>query len=112
LIGIATDEVARTDIDPIQLRWAGLPRSRSFEPLDLRRGQREFVNVLVLLERNRWRIVTFEDDDFDPGFPTELPADRSHDLQVAMFADNVDTAVRHLVVDTGEGGSAAAVSLR
>ena len=111
LIGIETDGVARTDIDPVQLRWADA-RSRSFEPLDLRRGQREFLNVLVLSEQDRWRIVTFEDDDFDPGFPTEFPAVRSHQLQVAVFADNADTAVRRLVVDAGEGGSLAAVSLR
>jgi hypothetical protein len=112
LIGIATDGVARTDVDPVQLRWAGLPRSRSFEPLDLRRGQREFLNVLVLSERNRCRIVTFEDEDFDPGFPTEFPADRSHDLQVAVFADNANTAVTHIVVDAAAGGSAASVSSR
>src|SRR5262252_3568133 len=88
LLGLTTDGVARADVDPIQLRWAGLPRSKAFEPIDLRRDQREFLNVLLLEEGARWRIVTFEDQDFDPGFSTELAPDHEHVLRVAVFADN------------------------
>jgi hypothetical protein len=97
LLGLTTDGVARADVDPVQLRWAGLPRSKAFEPVDLRRDQREFLNVLVLEEETRWRIVTFEDKDFDPGFSTELAPDREHRLRVAVFADNAATATRDLV---------------
>jgi hypothetical protein len=97
LLGLTTDGLARADVDPIQLRWAGLPRSQAFEPIDLRRGQREFLNVLVLEEGARWRIVTFEDQDFDPGFSTELAPDQEHVLRVAVFADNAETAVCALV---------------
>jgi hypothetical protein len=108
LLGLTTDGVARADVDPVQLRWAGLPRSKAFEPVDLRRDQREFLNVLVLEEETRWRIVTFEDPDFDPGFSTELAPDREHSLRVAVFADNAETATRALVA----GMRGSAISLR
>ena len=91
LIGLTTDGVRRRDVDPLQLRWAGLPLSRSFEPIDLRRDQREYLNVLLLCAGTRWRIVTFEDEDFDPGFDVELTPDHEHVLQIAVFADNAVT---------------------
>jgi hypothetical protein len=97
LLGLTTDGGARSDVDPIQLRWAGLPRSKAFEPVDLRRDQREFLNVLVLEKGARWRIVTFEDQDFDPGFSTELEPDHEHVLRVAVFADNAATGICALV---------------
>jgi hypothetical protein len=98
LIGLTTDNVARADIDPLQLRWAALPRSRAFNPIDLRRDQREFLNVLVLEEQEaRWRIVTFEDPDFDPGFSTDLLPAQEHVLRVAVFADNASTTTCSLV---------------
>jgi hypothetical protein len=53
--------------------------------------------VLVLDEGTRWRIVTFEDRDFDPGFSTELAPDHEHALRVAVFADNAMTATCALV---------------
>jgi hypothetical protein len=81
LTGIATDGVPRADVDPVQLRWAGVPPSRYFDPVGVRRGQREFVNVLYLREGSRWRIVTFDDADFIPGFTTELAAHRHHVLR-------------------------------
>jgi hypothetical protein len=99
LTGIATDDAPRRDVDPVQLRWAGMPRSRSFEPIDLRPGQREFLNVLVREGGERWRIVTFEDPDFDPGFATELVVSQVHVLRVAVFADNAETVVSTLQVD-------------
>jgi hypothetical protein len=97
MISLTSDGVERPDVDPIQLRWAGVPRSRSFDPVDLRRDQREFLNVLVLNEARRWRLVTFEDPDFDPGFSTELTPDQQHVLKVAVFSDNADTTTRFLV---------------
>jgi hypothetical protein len=97
LFSLATNGVVRPDVDPLQLRWAGVPRSRAFDPFDIRRGQREFLNILVLHEGARWRIVTFEDSDFDPGFPTELQPDFEHILKVAVFADNADTTSRDLI---------------
>jgi hypothetical protein len=109
LIGLATDGAARPDVDPLQLRWAGVPRSRAFDPVDLRRDQREFLNVLALEAGARWRLVTFEDPDFDPGFATELPPDREHVLRVALFADNAATATCALVARVGAEG---AVTLR
>jgi hypothetical protein len=38
LTGIATDGVPRADVDPVQLRWAGVPPSRYFDPVDVRRA--------------------------------------------------------------------------
>jgi hypothetical protein len=73
LISVTTDGEVRSDVDPVQLRWAGLPRSRAFDPVDLRREQREYLNVLYLRDGDAWRLVTFEDPDFDPGFAVDLP---------------------------------------
>jgi hypothetical protein len=97
-MGSSTDGVARTDIDPVQLSWAGVPRSESFEPVDLRRGQREFVTALFRIEGSRWRIDTFRDSDFFPGFSTELPLDRYHVVRIALFTDNAETVARSLEV--------------
>ena len=91
IISLTTDGALRPDVDPLQLRWAGVPRSRSFAPIDIRHDQREYLNVLVLHGRSSWRIVTFEDPDFDPGFDTELSPDQEHVLQVAVFSDNAVT---------------------
>lgn len=98
LTSLRTNGVLRTDVDPVQLRWAGVPRLRSFEPVDLRRGQREFLNVVYLVEGSRWRIDTYSEPDFHPGFTTEFPSDGEHAVEVAIFADNAATAVRALAI--------------
>ena len=73
--------------------------------MDLRRGQREYLNVLCLLDGSRWRLVTFEDPDFDPGFVTELPVGERHLVQISVFADNAGTVTRSLVAEShSEGG--------
>jgi hypothetical protein len=71
-----------TDVDPVQPRWAGVPRSISFEPIDIRPGQREYPNVL-----------------FQPGFTTQLDINQPHRVRIALFADNTDTIERELPVD-------------
>jgi hypothetical protein len=105
LTEVWTDGSLRIDIDPVQLRWAGVPRSRSFDPFDVRRGQREFLDVLYLHDRDNWKIVTFEEADFDPGFTTELVTDRAHLLHVSVFADNANTVSRKLSVALGSDGA-------
>jgi hypothetical protein len=67
LINVTTEVEVQADVDPVQLRWAGLPRSRAFDSVDLRREQREYLNVLYLRDGDAWRLVTFEDPDFDQG---------------------------------------------
>jgi hypothetical protein len=104
LTSLRTNGMLRTDVDPVQLRWAGVPRSRSFEPVDLRRGQREFLNVVYLVEGSRWRIDTYSEPDFDPGFTTELPADGEHVVDLALFADNAATAAFSLEISSREPG--------
>ncbi len=81
----------REDVDPVQLRWAGLPRSQAFRPIEIRPGQREYLNVLLLADGGAWRLVTFEDPDFDPGFATELDVRQQHRLRVAVFSANAPT---------------------
>jgi hypothetical protein len=112
LLAVATDGATRRDVDPIQLRWAGVPRSQSFHPIDLRRGQREFLNVLFLDRNGQWHITTFEDSDFDPGFPTELTANSHHVLEIAVFSDNAETILRVLVSDTTGDVGGPQLSLR
>ena len=73
LISVTTNGELRRDADPVQLRWAGVPRSRVFRSNGRSRDQREYLNVLYLPDGSDWRMVTFEDPDFDPGFATSLP---------------------------------------
>jgi hypothetical protein len=112
MISVTTDGALRPDVDPIQLRWAGVPRSRSFDAIDLRRDQREFLNVLSLQQGGRWKIVTFEERDFDPGFSTAILPDHEHILQIAVFSDNADTTTRYLVATVQEDTGEIALSLR
>jgi hypothetical protein len=99
LIAVASDDEVRRDVDPVQLRWAGMPRSLAFHAMDVRRGQREYLKVLCLRDGSRWRLVTFEDPDFDPGFVTDLPIDERHVIRISVFADNADTVTRSLVAE-------------
>ncbi len=99
IIRVTTDGAVREDVDPLQLRWAGVPRANAFRPLDIRRRQREFLNVLFLRAMARWEIVTYADEDFDPGFSTELKAAQEHVLDLAIFSDNADTATQSLVAN-------------
>jgi hypothetical protein len=108
LVGLDTDHALRPDIDPVQLRWAGLPRSRSFEPIDIRPGQREYLNVAFRPTGDDWFIDTFSDADFDPGFPIHLPSRQLHVLSVALYADNAETsAVALRIEETGTGPAVA-----
>jgi hypothetical protein len=111
LLGLTTDGVVRADVDPLQLRWAGVPRSRAFDPVDVRPGQREFLNVLALEAGARWRLVTFEDPDFDPGFATELAPDREHALRVAVFADNAAASAGVLIARVAAADGAVRLRL-
>lgn len=104
LIGVKTGDSPRIDIDPLQLRWAGVPRSISIQPVNLRRGQHDFLNILFC-EGAKWKIDTYQDPDFDPGFATALPVDRRHRLEVAVFADNAEPQTLSLTVDDLEGSA-------
>ena len=104
LIAVATDGEVRRDVDPVQLRWAGLPRARAFDPIDLRRSQREYLNVLYAPAESRVELVTFDDPDFDPGFLTELPLDHRHAMQISVFADNAETVTRSLLFEPARQG--------
>ena len=109
---LATDRQVRADVDPVQLRWAGLPRSRAFDDVDLRRDQREFVNALFVPEGGPGRIVTFEGEDFDPGFPLDLDAGHEHVLELAVFSDDAETTRASLVIDARGSERRPRMSLR
>src|SRR5215831_10472981 len=91
LLTVSTDGRPRPDVDPVQLRWAGVPRSRAFDAIDLGRGQREYLNVLYLPNGADWHLVTFQDPDFDPGFATDLPLNGRHMLEISVFSNNAGT---------------------
>jgi hypothetical protein len=99
LLTVNTDGQPRQDVDPVQLRWAGVPRSRAFDALDLGRGQREYLNVLYLPDAADWHFVTFQDPDFDPGFATDLPLDGRHFIELSVFSSNADTATESLIAE-------------
>jgi hypothetical protein len=104
IISVQTKGERRRDVDPVHLRWAGVPRSRAYDPTDLRRDQREFIDVLCLVPGAKWRLVTFEDPDFEPGFATHLPLDETHILQVSIFMDNWHTSTTFLSVRANSTG--------
>jgi hypothetical protein len=72
--------------------------------MDLRRGQREYLNVLYAPQQSLWRLATFDDPDFDPGFATELPVDHRHVFEISVFADNAQTTTRSLVFEPAQDG--------
>jgi hypothetical protein len=99
IISVQTEGEPRRNVDPVHLRWAGMPRSSAFDPMDLRRDQREFIDVLCLVGGALWRLVTFEDPDFQPGFATYLPLDEQHIVQISIFADNSHTVTTFLAAE-------------
>ncbi|MFF2306108.1 hypothetical protein ACFVVP_26870 [Streptomyces sp. NPDC058128] len=109
LLSVVAAGEQRADIDPLQLRWAGMPRTLSFRPLDIRPGQREYLNVCFRRpETSTWRIDTFDSDDFDPGFSTDLPENTQYVLTIALFADNAEATTLPLCIAPGGRLTAAA----
>lgn len=99
VMGATTDGERRADVDPAQLRWAGVPHSRAFDPIDIRPGQREYLDVVYLPDGDIWKLETFDDPDFDAGFAREFDPRRRHELPVAVFAANGRTATTTLILD-------------
>ena len=104
LISVATNGELRSDVDPVQLRWAGVPRARAFDPVNIRRAQREFLNVLYTPDQRYWQLVTFDDPDFDPGFSTELSVDERHLFQISVFGDNARAVTTELTFEPAQEG--------
>jgi hypothetical protein len=104
ITALATDGRTRADLDPVQLRWAGVPLSRALDPVDIRPGQREFLNVLRVRPGGSWRLVTFDDPDFDPGFPLDLAPGQEHVMTLAVFSDNVDAPMSSLAAEMTPAG--------
>ena len=104
IIALATDGRTRADLDPVQLRWAGVPLSRAFDPMDIRPGQREFLNVLRVRPGGPWHLVTFGDPDFDPGFPLELAPGHEHVITLAVFSGNVEAPMSSLTAEMTPAG--------
>lgn len=111
LAGVTSEGNLRGDIDPIQLRWAGVPRRIAFQSLDIRRGQREFLNILLRVG-HRLMITTHEEPDFDPGFSTELPCEGVHLIEVAFFADNASTVSETVWIRCAKATEGIALDVR
>src|SRR5262245_44975789 len=103
LLTVSTSGRPRPDVDRVQLRWAGVPRSRAFDAIDLGRGQREYLNVLYLPDGADWHLVTFQDPDFDPGFATDLPLDGRHTIKISVFSNNPGTLTTSLTAEARPG---------
>ncbi len=87
---VATEGRTRPDIDPLQVRWAGVPRARGFEPITLSRGEAAYLNVVM--SRDGEHAMEFDtfNEDFDPGFPTCLSSSASHEVRVTVSSDTAD----------------------
>ena len=111
LLTVTTDGRQRPDVDPVQLRWAAVPRSRAFDAIDLGRGQREYLNVLYLPTGSDWHLVTFQDPDFDPGFATDLPLEGRHTVTISVFSNNAGTVSTSLTAEARSDETAPTLSL-
>jgi hypothetical protein len=110
VVAVRTGGVPRYDVDTVQLRWASLPHVRGFEPMDVRNGQREFLDVVALRPGQPWRIITFDEPGWDPGFVLDLSRDGRHEVDVAVFSDNATTVTTTVVLAVGAGGGEAVVA--
>jgi hypothetical protein len=91
----------RRDIDPLQVRWCGVPRPRGFEVITLAKKQFEFFNVVKVVEGSE--LLQFETfPDSDPGHETTLRPRISHLVRVVVAAGNADPA--ELVLDLNYNG--------
>ena len=104
ITALATDGRARADLDPVQLRWAGVPLSRAFDAMDIRPGQREFLNVVRVRPGASWRLVTFDDPDFDPGFPLDLAPGHEHVMTLAVCSDDTAAPMSSLAAEMTPAG--------
>lgn len=79
--------IERTDRDPFQLRWCGVPDERGFDGLHLARGQSEYLNVFLIIRGvDALTFVTFP--GYAPGFSTALEPNQDHLLRIVAAADN------------------------
>lgn len=89
LVAIRTDGTQRFDVDPMALRWAGVPDALGFDPIVLARGQHEYLNVAYVVQgESEIQIPTFP--GFAPGHRTTLEPNREHKLEISVFADNAE----------------------
>ena len=72
--------------------------------MDIRPGQREFLNVLRVRPGGPWHLVTFGDADFDPGFPLDLAPGHEHVITLAVFSDNVQAPMSSLAAQMTPAG--------
>jgi len=110
LVAVRTEGAQRPDMDPMALRWAGVPDHMGFDPVILARGEHEYLNVAYVVDgESSVYIPTFP--GFAPGHPTQLEPHRQHQLNVAVFADDADPAVITLTIVYGDTIDALEVGL-
>jgi hypothetical protein len=96
--GVRTNGEVRHNIVPMQLRWCGVPDHRGFDPIHLAKNQDEFLNVLRL--EGAEDIIHFEtfQENFAPGHCTCLDPLDTHQVEIAVVADNADPVMGSLEV--------------
>jgi hypothetical protein len=87
LLEVRSDEEVRADIDPIQLRLAGVPQERGFDAFNLPRGGVAYLNVVFTRDDEPGvHIATIPGADF--GFDTRLSRDTWHELTILVSSAN------------------------
>lgn len=82
-------DASGASIDPMQLRWCGLPDARGFEPISLARGQGELLDIFRLVDGDsRLFFETFP--DYAPGHPTWLVAGATHEVEIVVTSENAN----------------------
>lgn len=94
------DGSLREDIDPMQLRWAGIPWQRGLEPLDLAREEGEFLGV-VYARGTRPDVAFTTVDEAPAGFLKWLEAGPPHRVTLAVYADNAKSETADFVITYG-----------
>lgn len=80
----------QSDIDPMQLRWCGVPDALGFEPITLARSQFEFFDVFRIEDggASELRFETFA--GYAPGHATSLQAGPGYRVSMTVTAANAD----------------------
>lgn len=94
------DNSVRSDIDPLPLRWAGVPEGQEMNPRDLSPKESQYLNVAMARTDNQNAVIIATDlsGDFRPGFSPTLEAGRRHKITVAVYADNADPVTAEFVI--------------
>jgi len=90
----------RQDRDPMLLRWAGMPPDQALHPLDLARGESQFLDV-VFARADDHEFAFIAADPTPAGFFKTLEAGQKHKATLAVYADSVEPVTADFVITYG-----------